>query len=111
MQETPRSGTLDLSGPRTIRFADQTRSLLLEALCANSATSLDCSAVAEADLSFVQLLVSTRMSAELSGKTVTLAQPPSEALLRTLSKAGFKVSPDPLTGDASYWIKKEGEDA
>ena len=111
MQEAVSSETLDLSGPRTIRFADQTRSLLLEALSAYSATSMDCSGVTEADLSLVQLLMSARMSAELSGKTVTLTHPPSGAFLQTLTKAGFTASPDPLTGNASYWIKKEGEDA
>jgi ABC-type transporter Mla MlaB component len=72
MQEVSSSGTLDLSGPRTIRYADQTRSLLSEALCAHSAISVDCSAVTEADLSVVQLLLSGRMSAELSGKSLTL---------------------------------------
>ena len=111
MQEAPSSGTLDLSGPRTIRYADQTRSLLLEALCAHSEINLDCSAVTEADLSVVQLLISGRMSAQLSGKTLTLIHPPSGAFLQTLSKAGFTASPDPLTGDKSYWIEKEGEDA
>ncbi len=111
MQEAPSSGTLDLSGPRTIRYTDQTRSLLLEALCAHSAISLDCSAVTEADLSLVQLLISGRMSGQLSGKTVTLLYPPGGAFLQTLSKAGFTASRDPLTDTESYWIKKEGEDA
>ena len=110
MQETPSSGTLDLSGPRTIRYADQTRSLLLDALCAHSAIYLDCSAITEADLSLVQLLISGRMSAQLSGKTLTLLHPPGGAFLQTLSKAGFTASRDPLTGAESYWIKKEGED-
>ena len=111
MQEAPSSGALDLNGPRTIRYADQTRSLLLEALCAHSAISLDCSAVTEADLSFVQLLISAQVSAQLSGKTLTLIHPPSGAFLQTLSKAGFATSPDPLTGNETYWIRKEGEDA
>ncbi len=110
MQEASSSGTLDLSGSRTIRSADQTRSLLLEALGAHTTTSLDCSAVTEADLSLVQLLISARMSAELSGKTVTLAHPPTGVLLQALSKAGFTTSPDPLIGNGSYWLKKEGED-
>jgi hypothetical protein len=51
------------------------------------------------------------MSAELSGKTLTLIHPPGGAFLQTLSKAGFTGSPDPLNGSESYWIKKEGEDA
>jgi ABC-type transporter Mla MlaB component len=111
MQEAPGSGTLDLSGPRTIRYADQTRSLLIDALCAHSAINLDCSAVTEADLSLVQLLISGRVSGQLSDKTVTLLHPPSGAFLQTLSKAGFTASRDPLTSTESYWIKKEGEDA
>jgi ABC-type transporter Mla MlaB component len=110
MQEAPTSGTLDLNGPRTIRNADQTRSLLLEALCTHSAVGLDCSAVTEADLSLVQLLISGRISAELFGKTLTLIHPPDGAFLQTLSKAGFTASPDPLTGLESFWIKKEAED-
>ena len=111
MQEAPGSGTLDLGGPRTIRYADQTRSLLLEALCAHSAIGVDCSQVTEADLSLIQLLISGRLSAQLAGKTLTLIRPPSGDFLATLSKAGFTASPDPISGSESYWIKKEGEDA
>jgi hypothetical protein len=51
------------------------------------------------------------MSADLSGKTLTLLHPPGGAFLQTLSKAGFTASRDPLTDAESYWIKKEGEDA
>ncbi len=111
MEEAQSCGTLDLNGSRTIRNADQTRSLLLEALCAHSAISLDCSAVTEADLTLVQLLISGRMSAQLAGKTCTLARPPSGAFLQALSRAGFIASPDSLSGGGSYWIRKEGEDA
>ncbi len=101
--------TVSLEGGRTIRNAEQTRSLLLEALCGNSPVSLDCSAVSEADLSLVQLLLSARKSAQLSGKSLTLAQPISGALHQALSKAGFATSPDPLTGAGSYWFKGEDD--
>ena len=111
MQEAPSSWTVDLSGPRTIRSTDQTRSLLLEALCAHPAISLDCSAVTEADLSFVQLLISAQASAELAGKPLTLASAPSGAVLEALSKAGFAIAPGPLPGGGSDWLRKEGEDA
>ena len=109
MREAPSVRTLDLAGGRTIRNGEQTRSLLLEALCGDLPVSLDCSAVTEADLSLVQLLLSARKSAELSGKTLTLAQPVSGVLLQALSKAGFTTSPDPLTGGDSYWFKGEDD--
>ena len=109
MHEALSGETVRLAGVRTIRNAEQTRSLLLEALCGHTPVSLDCSAVTEADLSFVQLLLSARMSAQLSGMPVTLAQPAGGALLQALSKAGFAASPDPLAGAGTYWFKGEDD--
>ncbi len=103
--------TVVLSGPRTVRYAEETRTLLLEALQGSSPVALDCSAVSEADLSFVQLLLAARRSAQLSGNVVTLAHSPGGVLRQALSRAGFGTSPDPLTGNQSQWLKKEGEDA
>jgi ABC-type transporter Mla MlaB component len=107
MQETTDAETVDLGGARTIRNAEETRSLLLEALRGSSPISLDCSTVAEADLSFVQLLLSWRKSARAAGKTATLANPPHGAFLQAASRAGFSPAPDPLAGPGSYWLEKE----
>jgi ABC-type transporter Mla MlaB component len=111
MDTTTDMRTVVLSGPRTVRYAEETRTLLLEALQGSSPVTLDCSAVAEADLSFVQLLFAARRSAQLSGNVVTLAHSASGVLQQALSRAGFELAPDPLTGNQSQWLKKEGEDA
>ncbi len=108
MQETLSTGKVDIGGLRTIRCAEQTRSLLLEALHGCSPLCLDCSAVEDADLSFVQLLLSARKTAERSGKILTLAHDASGAFLHALSRAGFETTPDPLTSNQSYWLRKEG---
>jgi anti-anti-sigma regulatory factor len=107
MQETTGDQTVDLGGPRTIRNAEETRSLLLEALRGLSPIRLDCSSVAEADLSFVQLLLSARKSAHAAGKIATLAHEPCRALQQAALRAGFSAAPDPLAGAGSYWLEKE----
>jgi anti-anti-sigma regulatory factor len=107
MQETTGAETVDLGGPRTIRNAEETRSLLLEALRGPSPIRLDCASVAEADLSFVQLLLSARKSAQATGKIATLAHSPRGAVLQAASRAGFSTAPDPLAGAGSYWLERE----
>ena len=111
MQEALSTGKVNLNGVRTIRSAEETRSLLIEALAGASPLSLDCSLVTDADLSLVQLLLSARKTAQRAGKILTLAAPADEVLQQALSRAGFETSPDPLTGNQSQWLKKEGEDA
>jgi anti-anti-sigma regulatory factor len=107
MQETTGAEALGLGGSRTIRNAEETRSLLLEALRGPSPIRLDCSSVAEADLSFVQLLLSARKSAQAAGKIATLAHAPRGAFLQAASRAGFSPAPDSLAGGSSYWLEKE----
>ncbi len=108
MQEAPGAEAVDLSGPRTLRNAEETRSLLMEALQRPSPIGLDCSAVAEADLSFVQLLLSARKSAEAAGKTLTLSHPASAPLLKAASKAGFATKPSPIAENAIWLTKEDG---
>jgi hypothetical protein len=107
MQEAPSADSVDLDGSRTIRNAEDTRSLLMEALKRPSPTRLDCSATDEADLSFLQLLLSARKSAEAAGRTLTLSHPASAPFLTAASRAGFAVAPDPLGGKDTYWLIKE----
>lgn len=107
MQETTGAETVDLGGSRTIRNAEETRSLLLEALLAPSPIRLDCSSVEEADLSFVQLLLSARKSAQATGKIVALAPAPSAAFLQAASRAGFSTEPDSLAGAGFHWLERE----
>jgi hypothetical protein len=107
MQEAPSADSVDLDGSRTIRNAEDTRSLLMEALKRPSPIRLNCSAVDEADLSFLQLLFSARKSAEDAGKTLTLSHPASAPFLAAASRAGFATAPCAFGGKDSYWLIKE----
>jgi hypothetical protein len=107
MQEAPSADTVDLDGSRTIRNAEDTRDLLMEALKRPSPIRLNCSAVDEADLSFLQLLLSARKSAEAAGKALTLSHSASASFLAAVSRAGFATAADGLGGKNSYWLIKE----
>jgi anti-anti-sigma regulatory factor len=108
-REQPSDGTIDLGGARTIRTAGQSHSLLLEALHAASSITVDCSGVTEADLSFVQLLLSARKSAAEFGKVLTLAHPAHGALRDILMRGGFLKADSPA-GERGFWLKSEAFD-
>ncbi|QND16635.1 hypothetical protein HB775_01230 [Rhizobium leguminosarum bv. trifolii] len=60
---------------------------------------------AEADLSFVQLIESSRRQAKTKGKTFKLSSPASGSVLKVLERAGFIESFD--HEDAKFWLHKE----
>ncbi|AXA39788.1 STAS domain-containing protein [Rhizobium leguminosarum] len=60
---------------------------------------------AEADLSFVQLIESSRHQAKAKGKTFKLSSPANGSVLKVLERAGFIESFD--QEDANFWLHKE----
>lgn len=60
---------------------------------------------AEADLSFVQLMESSRRQANAEGKTFKLLSPASGSLLNVLERAGFIETFD--KEDLKFWLHKE----
>jgi ABC-type transporter Mla MlaB component len=102
-------GTIELSGVRTVRTAEQSHSVLLEALRLDSPINLDCSQVTETDVSFVQLLLSARKTAMEYGKSLALAHPAGGALLSVLERGGF-LRPDSPAGDRLFWLMSEALD-
>ncbi|MGR9247795.1 STAS domain-containing protein [Rhizobium leguminosarum] len=60
---------------------------------------------AEADLSFVQLIESSRRQAKAKGKTFKLSSPAGGSVLKVLERAGFIESFD--HEDAKFWLHKE----
>ncbi|WP_085738319.1 STAS domain-containing protein [Rhizobium sp. CIAT894] len=60
---------------------------------------------AEADLSFVQLIESSRRQAKSDGKTFKLSTPARGSVLKVLERAGFIESFD--QEDAKFWLHKE----
>ncbi len=81
---------LKLKGPLTLRTAIETCDVLREALAHNTAVSIDCRDATDVDLSFIQLLVAARSSAQQASRTVTLAESPDGPLLAVLRRAGLR---------------------
>lgn len=87
-----------LENIQTLRTIDATKALLEECLRPSGAVVLHCAQIEEADLSFVQLLLSARKTAERLGATLRLAGVPA-ALRDVLERCG--VADDPFwTGEA-----------
>jgi ABC-type transporter Mla MlaB component len=96
-----------LIGPLTVRTATQTHASLIEAIRSTPSVRIDCGAATEMDLSFIQLVLAARKSAEAAGKSLTLAAPASGVLLDRLSQAGLVASADapPVPGQA-FWLQQ-----
>ncbi len=82
-----------LDGAIGIRTIVALRGDLLAALADQSAVTIDCAAVESVDLSFIQLLLSARLSARGSDKQLLLASPAGGALREALEKGGFLGQP------------------
>ena len=79
---------------------------LCEALQNNHAVAIDATAVSDADIAFVQLLESARLTAAGLGKSVVLTAPAGGALLETLKRGGF-LHPQ-ARDDLAFWLHQTG---
>lgn len=92
----------------TIREAEHIKSLLLEALHEKQKIVVDCRAVDEVDLSFVQLVLSARKSAAAANKPLGVIPPPSGLMTDVLRSAGLLRSADEAPADDQlFWFNKE----
>ena len=97
MIPTPTVG-LVFSGPATIRQAEQLAARLLQALAEADRIEIDCSAVTEIDITFIQLILSAGLSAANAGKALLLSAPPTGALLAVLTLCGAHTGSQQLSG-------------
>lgn len=95
------AGEILLSGPLTIRHVGDIREVLLASLAAHRTLTLTLPADAEADISFVQLVLAAQASARAGGKEIRLKEPPSGPLLEVLTRGGFLEA-----ADAGLWSKE-----
>jgi anti-anti-sigma regulatory factor len=86
---------LTLVGPQTIREAVQTHAVLLDALRGPGDVLLDCGAVTDVDLSFIQIILAARRTADEAGRRLALHDKPTGALAQALTRGGFRVETDP----------------
>ena len=89
-----------LYGSQTIREAEVTRQALCDALATEQSVALDCDAIEEADLAFLQLILAARKSAKQAGKSLALTAPATGTLLATLDSAGIRPE-----GDYRFWFE------
>jgi len=95
----PVPDVLAIAGACTLEQADETRQRVAERLRPGSRLTLDLSAVAEADLSLVQILLAARRSAVEHGASLVLLPGASPAVAALVAAAG-------LTADAAeraFW--------
>jgi ABC-type transporter Mla MlaB component len=116
--DTEDGARLVLEGALTMRTVDAVRATLRAAIeppsLALTTLSIDCAGATEIDLTFVQLLIAARVSAQGLGRDVVLAACPEGALLDTLVRGGFQVAAESGGGETpAFWFAPAGppEDA
>ncbi|MBB2752202.1 UNVERIFIED_ORG: DNA-binding transcriptional ArsR family regulator [Rhizobium aethiopicum] len=97
--------SIDLPDSLSIRSASELYSKFTDAFRVHDTITVSIPESAEADLSFVQLIESSRRQAKAEGKTFKLSRPASGSLLKVLERAGFIESFD--QEDSKFWLHKE----
>lgn len=98
------SHTVQLPGDAGLRAAQDIAAALREAITANSAVTVDTSAVTSADLTTIQLLLSARKFADHLGRSLSLAAAPQGPLQALLTELGFLGSSgQPLAEGSAFW--------
>lgn len=88
---------LGISGKCTVEHAASLRQALLEAVGAGKGLALDVSDVAEADVTFLQLLLSTALTLARDGRTLERSGPVSAAASQAARVSGFDQTPQLAT--------------
>ena len=94
-----------VAGKCTVEHAAALRQALLEAVSANPVLTLDVSGVEEADITFLQLVLSTAHTVARSGGTLTRHGPVSQAAISAARVSGFTQTPQLTT-----FFSDEGRD-
>jgi hypothetical protein len=80
---------VSIGAAATMRTIEDLRDAVLDALRAHTSVELDCSAVTEADLSFIQLLDAARKFAAREGRSLHVTGPISPVLSALARRCGF----------------------
>ncbi len=109
------TGTNDLSirleGEHTIRTIGETATIFGRALHKAGPIVLDCSGISEVDISFVQLVIAARASANALGRDLRVDPPAEGALLTCLTDGGFlEHTPEIPSDRREFWLNRGGAD-
>ncbi|MGZ2485243.1 MFS superfamily sulfate permease-like transporter [Rhizobium pisi] len=97
--------SINLPDALSIRHASELYSKLTDEFQSRDTIIISIPEGAEADLSFVQLIESSRRQAKAKGKTFKLSSPANGSVLKVLERAGFIELFD--QEDAKFWLHKE----
>lgn len=89
MADASAAHVITLSGDLTIRHAAEIQAYLADRLDKFANIELDCTAVSETDLSFLQLLIAARNSAAASGRRVNLDRARAGCVGELAERAGL----------------------
>jgi len=97
---------LIMDGARSLRTAEESHAILREAVRDYSHVEIDLSGVEEADLSFIQLILSARATALRENRTLKLAYPVTSGLRDLLERVGFLSGmTEASLADREFWLK------
>ncbi len=101
------SASIALTGAQTIATMAITRQLLLNALSQHAELRIDCTAIIEADLTLLQLLLAARLSAERHGKRLSLVGARHGGLGTVLVDSGYALC-DGLSPESAFLSGEDG---
>jgi ABC-type transporter Mla MlaB component len=103
------SHRVTFGGALTVRHADQIHESFVDALRQSRHVVVDCAQASQVDLSFVQLVLSARRTAEAAGKRLSLAEPAAGDLLDVLRRAGLAAAPGAAAiPGQDFWFQQGG---
>src|SRR5262245_16464257 len=105
MHELPVRDRVVLGGALTVREIKVIHARIAAGLRQSPAITLDCSGPNAVELSFIQLVLSSRKRAQASGKTLALAQGAQGPLRAALVQAGMIATADEAPApDQAFWV-------
>jgi hypothetical protein len=94
---------LEFSGQLTISGVCEARDSIAAGLARGRTVILDVDAIAETDLTFIQLIESARRKAGEAGRALRLRRPAEGAILEVLQRGGFL--DDGASDRARFWLE------
>ena len=101
-----------VSGDAGLKSAQDVAASLRQALAGHDRVSVATEAITGADITTIQLLLAARKQALATGKSLSLAAPPTGALRELLIQTGcLGADGQPLIQDGEFWTPAKGKAA
>ena len=98
--------TVKISGDAGLRAAQDIALSLRQALTGHDRVAIATEAISGADITTIQLVLAANRQARDSGKSLSLAAPPSGVLRALLIEVGcLDANGQPLTPDGDFWTQ------